>query len=200
MMKTIRINGVDQGVSADNLVFEDFIKDLNKTLNQDSQVISSIKVDGKEISENDEEIIKKTPLGEVGVIEVFTSSPMDLAYETLNTLEQYMDRLIASVERAAIYYRDKNLIAADGYFVKAIDGLDLFVQTIGGIKLALRIGLHQQIAIAEATLVSVMNDLLEAKRQNNYVYMAELLEKELIGNLNEWKAEIFPLFRTWKTA
>lgn len=199
-MKTVRINGVDQEIPSGTLVFEDFLKDLNQGLNENRQVISSIKINGLEITENDEATLKATPVESIGDVEITISNPADLAYETLNTLEQYIDRLVASVDRAAMHYISKNLISGDAYFAKSIDGLDLFVQTIGGIKLALRIGLNTKVALTEATLVSIMNDLLEAKRQNNYVFLAELLQKDLVENLHEWKNEIFTLFRSWKTS
>lgn len=199
-MKTIRVNGVDTQIPAGAAVFDDFIQSLSTTLNQNSQVISSIRINGIEVSETEEASLKTLPIEELGDIEVLTSNPADLAYETLNTLETYIDRLVASVDRAALHYRGKNLIAGDAYFSKSIDGLDLFVQTIGGIKMALRIGLQPKVALSEAALVSIMNDLLEAKRQNNYVFMADLLQKDLVENLNEWKNQVFPFFRSWKTA
>ncbi|MEW6057364.1 MAG: hypothetical protein AB1540_12200 [Bdellovibrionota bacterium] len=194
----IRINGVEQPVSSEQIIFEDFVSDLNKTLNAEQLVISSILVNGREISESDESALKRLPVGDLGDIDVFTAKPQDLAYETLNTLEQYIDRMVISIERAATHYKAKNLITGDAYFAKSIEGLDLFVQTIGGVKLALRIGLNPKIGLTEATLVSIMNDLLDAKRQNNYIFLAELLEKDLVSNLKEWKDDVFPLFRNWK--
>jgi hypothetical protein len=199
-MKTILINGVEQAIGAEATAFGDFLDELNKSLNNESQVISNIRVNGREISENDEAQIKRMPLEQLGVIEVETSNPAELAYQTLDTLEVYIDRLIAGVQRAALHYREKNLITGDNYFSKAIDGLDLFVQTIGGIKLALRVGLNQKVALTEASLVSIMNDLLEAKRANNYIFMAELLEKDLTENLVEWKQKVFPFFKSWKNS
>jgi len=93
-----------------------------------------------------------------------------------------------------------NLVAAESYLAKAIDGLDLFIQTIGGIKMALKFGLNQKVALIEADLVSIMNEILNAKRQNNYIYLSEILSKDLIENLYQWKEVAFPIFRTWKTA
>lgn len=199
-MKTIRINGIEKEVPVGAIIFEEFVSDLNKILNSDSQVISTIRVNGREISETDEQQLSSMPLDQIGDIEVETSSPIDLAYETLGTLEQYIDRLMLSIERASVHYKSKNLITGDAYFGKSIDGLDLFVQTLGGIKLALRVGLNPKVALVEAALVSIMNDLLEAKRQNNYLFLAELLEKDLIENLREWKEQIFPMFRTLRSS
>ena len=198
--RMIKVNGVEEQLPADAAIFSDLITGLNGRLNSERKVIASIRVNGKEVSEEDEASLKTVPLDQMGEIEVETACPADLAYQTLDTLDIYIDRLITSIRNAAIHYRGKNLVAADSYFAKAIDGLDLFVQTIGGVKLALRIGLNTKMALAEAELISVMNDLLDAKRQNNYVYMAELLEKELAGNLLEWKEVIFPILRTLKTS
>jgi hypothetical protein len=197
-MKMIRINGVEQSVQAETLNFEQFLTDLNKSLGTESQVISTIRVNGRELSEAEETQLKLTPVADIEDIEIETANPLELATRTLDTLDQYADRLIASVERAALHYEGKNFISGDTYFVKAIDGLDLFVQTIGGIKLALRIGLNPKVALAEASLVSIMNDLLEAKRNNNYIFMAELLKKDLVENLTEWRTTVFPMLKNWR--
>jgi hypothetical protein len=197
MMKTIRINGVEQTLGSQGNSFDEFMKEINQSVSKERQVISSIRINGREISEADEAKMKTTPLDQLGDIEIATSNPVELAIETLSTLDQYTDRIVASINRAALHYKTKNLLTGDSYFAKAIDALDLFVQTIGGIKLALRVGLNQKLALAEATLVSTMNDLLDAKRQNNYVYLAELLESDLTENLNSWKQEIFPMLRSW---
>lgn len=199
-MKTIRINGVERNFDEGGVLFQDFISGLNNNLNGEKKVISSIRIDGQEITEEDEKKYSQTSIDQLGNIEIEVSSPYELAFETLNTLEQYVDRLIASINRAALLYKEKNLITADAYFVKSIDGLDLFVQTIGGIKLALRLGLNSKVGLIEAELVSIMNDLLDAKRQNNYVFLADLLEKDLIQNLGEWKTTVFPILRSQKTS
>lgn len=194
-MKMIRINGIERELPSESIAFSDYLSNLNQEIEQSNQVISGIRVNGKELSEIEEENLKDQPIESLPELEVVTSNPRDLAYQTLETLEEYTDRIIISIHRAAEYYKQKNFISADTVFAKAIDNLDLFVQTIGGIKLALRVGLNPKLALIEASLISTMNDLLDAKRQNNYVFLAELLEKDLVENLTEWKSEAFPLLK-----
>jgi len=197
-MKMIRINGETREFSTGVALFQDFLGGLNEELKQSNQVIASVKVDGKELSAEEETLLSEIAIDQVGEIEILTASPLDLAYETLNTLDQYVELLMGSVAQAADYYKKKNLISGDTYLAKAIDGLDLFVQTIGGVKLAIRVGLNPKIALIEATLVSIVQDLLETKRQSNYVFLAELLEKDLAENLSEWKTIAFPIFRNYR--
>lgn len=198
--KTIRINGVEKEFIADGIVLEDFLNNLNSTLMDQELVISSLMIDGHEVSEGEETAIRKKNLNEIGNIEIFTANPADLAYETISTLVHYVDRLTVTIQRAAMHYRGKTHVSGDVYFAKAIDGLDLFVQTIGGVKLALKIGMNPKVALTEASLVSIMNDLLEAKRANNYVFLAELLDQDLIENLSEWKDQIFPLMQNFRNS
>lgn len=198
--KTVRINGVEEAIPTGAKIFDEFMTGLNKKLDAERRVISAIRINGQELSEADEQKIATTPLDQMGEIEIDTASPIDLAFQTLSTLDLYVDKLVASIQKASAHYRGKNLVAADAYFAKAIDGLDLFVQTIGGVKLALRVGLNTHLALAEAELISVMNDLLDAKRQANYVFMADLLEKDLTDNLVEWKSKVFPILRNLRTS
>src|SRR5262245_18579591 len=118
-MKTIRIHGVEQEVPTGTVMFEEFITGLNKTLETDKHVISSIRLNGQQISENDEAGLKNMPIDQIGDLQVLTANPADLAYETLNTLDLYIDRLIAGIERAATHYKGKSLITGDSYFAKS---------------------------------------------------------------------------------
>lgn len=195
-----RMNGEEKEFPGKEIKFSDFLMNLSQSLRQSEQVISLIKIDGKEITDEQESFIKDKTMMDLGDVEIFTSSPMELAHETLTTLDQYTAKVVETLQKAADGYRNKNYMAADAYFVRAVDSLDLFIQTIGGIKLALRVGLHTRIALVEASLVSIMNDLLNAKRENNYIFLAELLEKDLVDNLTEWKNDIFPILKNWKVS
>lgn len=199
-MKQIKINGVDQAIETNAELFADLVESVSDYLSKNKQVISKIIIDGKEISEADETKLKTLPVSQIASIDFIASNPFELAQETINTLEVYLEKIIHCVNNSADSYKKKSYITADAYFVRAIDSLDLFVQTIGGIKLALKFGLNQKVALTEVTLVSVMNDLLDAKRQNNYIFLAELLEKDLVENLVEWKTVVFPIFKAVKFA
>lgn len=199
--RSIQINGMKIDVpTIEGQAFGEFIDSINEQISKENLVITRFAIDGKEISEQEQNAIMNESIEKLGEIEFFTSSPTDLAYETLNTLDQYIDRLVSSIDRAALHYREMNVMAAESYLVKAIDGLDLFVQTISGVKMALKVGLNQKVAIAEAELISTMTEILNAKKQNNYVLLADLLNKDLISNMNEWKNVVFPFFRTWKNS
>lgn len=195
-MKTILLNGVEQTLDTDQIPFHKLIDDLNASLAQDSRVISCIKIDGAELTADDQEKLSSTALGTLGAIEIVATSPLELAYETLNTLEAYLERILQNIERAGTMYRSKNYITADSYFLKTVDGLDLFVQTMGGVKATLRVGAHPRINVAEATLISIMNDLLDAKKANNYILLSDLLLTDLTENLKEWRDEVFAVLRT----
>lgn len=199
-MKTILLNGTEKTIDAATVSFDEFVNSLNTSLVNNRQVVSCVKVDGLEITEDDHKKLAQIPIEALGSIEILTSNPQDLALETMTTLEIYIDRIMQNIERTATNYKTKNYVAADAYFERTIDGMDLFVQTISGIKQALRIGANSKVTLTEATLVSIMNDLLEAKRQNNYVFLADLLEQELIENLREWKSIVFPIFRNWRAS
>ncbi len=198
-MKTILINGTQTSIETSQVPLEVVLQEINKSGAPNMVAVSNVKIDGKDIDE-DQQAIFQTNIDSLDEIEIFTSNPADLAQETLSTLELYVDRIMQNIERASQAYTAKNFVTADSYFARCVDGLDLFVQTIGSIKMALRTGLNSKIGLTEATLVSIMNDLLEAKRQNNYVLLADLLEKDLLENLKEWKEVIFPIFINWKTS
>ncbi len=194
-MKTIFINGIETAVDSEQMQLSNLIKNLNQSNASQNQFVSSVVVNGKELSEADQNDVLPRTIGEFESIEVVISNPSTLALETLNTLETYLVKLSDNFKETARAYQDRNLLQADQLFMRAVDGLDLFVQTITGVKGAIRLGLNSKLAIAEATLLSIMNDLLEAKRQNNYTLLSELLSTDLTENFAEWREQVFPLFR-----
>lgn len=194
----IKINGVEEEVPEEAKLGE-FLGAFSEELKKENMVIASLKVNGQEPSADEETQFRSKSFQQLGDVEVFTVRPSDLAYETLSTLGQYVDLLIHSVQKASEGYKKKNYITADAHFSKAIDGLDLFVQTVGGVKLALKVGLDPKIALTEASLVSIMQDLLQAKRQNNYVFLADLLQNDLVENLVEWRDQVFPILNNHGT-
>lgn len=199
-MKTIIVNGIEHQVEHDNIPLDSLLQQINKDLSSSRQVVSNIRINGEELTEEMQGVLSSTDVGSLGAIEVFTSNPAELANETLTTLEIFLERLLGYISASANAYKTKNLIAGDDYFLKTIDGLDLFVQTINGVKLALRISLQPKIALAEATLVSIMGDLLEAKKQTNLFVIAELMENDLTQNLIEWRDDVFPILKNWKSS
>jgi hypothetical protein len=194
-MKTIVVNGVERTIEETGMTFGKLIEDVNQSLAGDARVISTVSVDGTELNAEKQEEMMNADVAALGTIAFVATSPTELAMETLATLEQYIDRIIQNIDRAGQLYKSKNYMAADGYFMKTVDGMDLFVQTMSGIKAAMRVGMNAKVALAEATLISIMNDLLDAKKQNNYVMLSELLLQDLIENMKEWKSTVFPAIR-----
>jgi hypothetical protein len=199
--KNIFINGKKINIELEeNQKISSVIEKINQEISKENLVVTGFEINGQFVAEADHNQYLDESLELFENINFIATTPIDLAYETINTLELYLDRLINSIERAGIHYKNMNLVAAESYLAKAIDGLDLFIQTIGGIKMALKFGLNQKVALIEADLVSIMNEILNAKRQNNYIYLSEILSKDLIENLYQWKEVAFPIFKTWKTA
>jgi hypothetical protein len=195
-MKTIFINGTERIIENEDDSLRKTLSMVNAEFAQNSKVVSGIVIDGQEITEEKQLNLMDQPLNNLGKIEITVSNPSELALETLDTLEAYTDRIIQNINKAGTFYRDKNYISADSYFMKSIDGLDLFVQTIGGVKAALKMGMNAKVALAEATLISIMTDLLDAKKQNNYVMLSELLLQDLLESMTEWKKTVFPALRS----
>jgi hypothetical protein len=194
-MKTIMVNGVERNIEKTSVTLRELMDDVNSSLAADSRIISVVRVDGAEMTPADQEKAQNVTVESLGMIEFMAASPTELAMETLTTLEQYLDRIIQNIDRAGNLYKSKNYMAADGYFMKTVDGMDLFVQTMSGIKAAMKVGMNAKVALAEATLISIMNDLLDAKKQNNYVMLSELLLQDLVENMKEWKGTVFPSIR-----
>src|SRR5690606_6436744 len=91
---------------------------------------------------------------------------------------------VLSSERDARLFEEK--------FLRLLDGLETFAEGVSTARVALRLGLMDQVRLLEADLVSILKDLFEAKKSGRRDYVDRLLTGELPENLREWHDQGIP--------
>lgn len=125
-----------------------------------------------------------------------------LAKETLEILVPYtvqlmelsrdVGRLSRSSARASTTMNEARLHEAE--FLKLIDGLQTFSDTLIGVKQALCIGISPSTELLEVELLSTLQDLLKARELNDHAYYRLILDEHLPEILGEWCIKGIPAF------
>jgi hypothetical protein len=174
-----------------NVLFGEFLNGLNRELAARAQVISVLKIDGQTIDEAHEPDFSMRNLSQVGKIEITTVDQLELAFEALASAKSYIRKLISYCQLNGENYKNGRTKEADKNFVHLVDGLENLTQLVMASQSILRgkyKGIHtndSSLRIAQVRLVSAIEELLPAKKQNDNVMLADILCNELPEALRE---------------
>ena len=178
------VNGVPQQVRFEaQSTFSDFLRQIYATYRSEEALISSLKVDGIELSDQDETAISALPIGEITRIDVVTTHPKVFVEETLQTLRIYAERLKVQCGDIAAKTDPQEL---DRDMVTLLDGLQVMVDTLTHVKAILKVTQDQEIALLEADLLSTLQDLLQARQEGKLEYVREVVRTLLVESIQEW--------------
>ena len=204
-MANLIINGKPYTKDASTL-FGEFLKGLHKDLAIRSQVISVLKINGETVDESRELRYSMLALNQLGKIEITTVDQLELAFEALSSAKTYIKKLITHCRNNGTNYSLGNIKEADGNFVHLIDGLENLTQLIltsQGILRKKYKGIHtndSSLRIAQIRLVSAIEELLPAKKQNDHRLLADILCNELPDALAEMADYGIPVLLRLKTS
>lgn len=190
MLSTIRINGKELAKDA-NMLFGDLVNTLNSELARNQQVISEIKIDGKSVDEELENIISMKQLSQLGRIDFVTSDPLELAFEALRSARAYIKQIIPHCTKAGDLFLKRDLKRAEKEFLDLVNSLDNLTDLLASVQYVLKGKINishtndSSLRIAQVRLISAIHELLPAKTNNDYVLLADVLINELPDALRE---------------
>ena len=204
-MVNLTING-KQHAREDGTLFGDFMNSLNRDLAIRSQVISVIKVNGETIDEAREAGLAMRSLAQLGSIEITTVDQIELAFQGLSSAQAYARKLMTYCRLNGENYKNGKIKEADRNFVDLVDGLENLTQLVMTSQSVLR-GKYRDIhtndsslRIAQVRLVSAIEELLPAKKQNDHVMLADVLCNELPEALQEMADYGIPVLQRLRTS
>ena len=117
-----------------------------------------------------------------------------LAKETLEILVPYTVQLIELSRSVGRLSRVNEAQLQESEFLKLIDGLQTFSDTLIGVKQALHVGISPSTELLEVELLSTLQDLLKARELNDRAYYCLILDEHLPEILAEWCMKGIPAF------
>lgn len=155
-----------------------------------------IQVDGEELPLEAPETLNRS-IADIGTLEIDYIRLDEIVDRNRVNAEEYLEKLIPGIEKAAELFRLGNEQEANQYFLNIIDGMTWFSQVVVVISQAVGIDFNREIFGGNSietrlkTLTDFSNQLLEANKNNDWVLMADLLEYEIQPYYSEW-ADILP--------
>jgi hypothetical protein len=187
----VSINGVEQEES-------DFKGDTLGAI-LDSMVVKTpgsyirrMWLDDKEFPSDDQEALQKKP-SDIGFLEVELSNLKDLVATNLVNALDYLKKLIPGFERAADLFRAGNEQEANKYYLQILDGIDWFSQVVSIImnpdegKMELPDADDENLQVRQEKLTDLMNQMLEANKNQDWVLLADILEYEMTPFYKDWE-------------
>ena len=174
----------------DSVLFGDFIETLHKELASREQIVASIKINGKILDENQEGNLQMHSLGTLGKIEISTDDPVQMAFSALGMARDYINKIIAHSKKTSALYEAKDG-RAEKHFLELVDSLDNLTHLILSVQGVLRTkyktihGNDPSLRIAQVRLVSAVEELVPAKKNNDLALLLDVLSKELPEALAE---------------
>jgi hypothetical protein len=172
------------------------LSSLHGDLAKSGRFIASLRVNGREVADIDEE--SSQHLERIGSIEITTESPLSVAGNIIAEGEKFIEGLQDYLVQTAGHYSSDNQCAGR-YLDETVQGLEWFVQMIGFIEQTLQLDFNQlslngrPVAEYVQRLNSIFQEIVNAQEVSDPVLLADILVYDLVPHLEEWK-EIYTLF------
>ena len=189
-MNPIYLNGIQVTVTiAPDCCFHELLNYLKGQIDPGSALITSVRINGNEVPNTEEQSIASTPVAHLDLIEVFTSHPKEVADETLYDLVEFSKIL----ENLSITSATQiSQVEFQTQFNRLIDGIGTFTEAVSGVKRILKLGLFNSIQALEVNLLNTLRDILKAKEHRQTEYLTQLLSVDLPENLRNWRESGLP--------
>lgn len=196
-MNHFSVNGnevsLPSSIDQAEMKFEQLMARIHKDFVTDTSLISSVSVDGKQISIDEEQNLASRPLAEIDRVEVLTAHPRELAEDTLQTLIPYVSQLKQLSETIGERLWSGEDVQAE--FRTLIEGLEVVADSISSSKQILRVGKFSATEVLEKDLASLLKDLFETMQssgEDTLHFKVEILRRHLPANLQDWATSGIP--------
>jgi hypothetical protein len=193
----LRIDGQEVAWDASALrTFGSVVKEAVRRAAVDRRIVHRLEVDGQEISTRVEREMADRPVEGICDLHVHTTTPAALIGEALDGAIHLSQALRHDIRKVLSSLRAGDLSAAKSLYVSCVESLGTFFELAGAVFNGVRSGAFRLPNRAEgnggelpeppAATTEILQRLLKAHEAENWQAMADLLEKEISPNLEEW--------------
>jgi hypothetical protein len=184
--------------------FGQLLEKLSLRAQDEGGSVLSVKVNGTDVTGRDRSQLDELPLGEVQQLEVNTGDPKVLARATLYSVADFLEKLLTELQSTAELFRLGNSERSAKSFLRCIDGLQVFMHTLESCRRLLGISYElilipssgsaenlTSVAENRRALFSILDSMIEAQSDQDWILLADMIEFELVQALEDWR-EIIP--------
>lgn len=162
------------------------------------RIVHGIEVDGKEISTGAEREMADRSVEEIGELHVRTTTSGALLEEAVDGAIRLSQALRQDIRNVLVSLRAADVSGANSMYISCVESLGTFFQLAGAVFNGVRTGAFllpesasrdgADLPEPPAATTEILQRLLAARREEDWPRMADLLEKEILPNLEEWAA------------
>lgn len=179
--------------------FGELMACLAKRAAREGDSILKVKLNGEDITGKDRTSIDPLPLDQVKEIEIQTGDPQVLARTSLYSVADFLEKLLIQLQDSAELLRVGYSERSNQSYLRCIDGLQVFMHSLESCRRLLGISFELLIVPAgpEGGLISaaenrrhmfeVLDSMIEAQTNQDWVLLSDLLEYELVPVLEDWR-------------
>jgi hypothetical protein len=173
--------------------------------------VLKVKLNGEDITGKDRAVLDLLPLEKIREVEIDTGDPRVLARTTLYSVADFLEKLLQELQQTAELLRLDYSDRSNQSFLRCIDGLQVFSHSLESCRRLLGISFEllfvppnldmDVITVAEnrRRLFEVLDSMIEAQTNQDWILLADLLEYELVPILEDWR-QIIPIILGETTA
>lgn len=189
---------LDGGLAGGNL--QEMLQTLMDSSLTHDRTLTEVRVNGQPYEEARLGAASALDRESIERLEVETLDARQVGLHFLGNAGQYLSTLASAVERVAEMYRVSDEGEASEHYVACLESLQLFMQVLQTTRDALAldfeairtdgISLEQRLE----RLAALVQELLSAQEQEDWVLLADVLQYDLCLQLHDWR-RVMPLIR-----
>jgi len=180
-------------VHGENL--EEILRDIQDN-HVSGSIVGDILVNGKSYQEDVPHAALEISHEEIQTLELTTRSVEEIAWHFIENGQNIVDSLINALPKIVELFRLGDETEANEHYLHFLESMQLLMNMIGYSKQALEINFHHEygnqgsIEQKMERFSEVMSELLRIQEQNDWIYLADILEYELSRELNDLKTTL----------
>lgn len=177
-------------VAGENL--QELLEGLMAARLGDDRTLREVKVNGRPFEAADLGPAQHVGRGQIQRLDVETVSAREVALHFLANSDGYLRAIAASIERVAELFRVGDEASASGHYLNTLESLQLFMQVLQtsrdtlGLNFAQMGPGNQSVDRLLIKLQRLIQELLVAQEQEDWVLLADLLQYDLSEEINRW--------------
>jgi len=174
-----------------NETLENVLEGIKKWVTENKRVITKILLEGKPLEEDKKEKIRRKKVKEFKTLELFTSSPWQLAINALEEIEYHLPRLAESLERVSSLIQEAEYGRAFSLLTNCIDVWDGINNAFKKIEKILALDYNQIFIKGERLkekiekFIRLLEEANKAIKNNDLLTLADILEYEFVPQIKE---------------
>lgn len=178
--------------------FGDVVGEAVRRAAADGRIVHRVEVEGREISTQVEREMAGRPVDGLGEVHVRTTTSGALLGEAIDGAVHLVQALRQDIQGVLSSLRADDVSAANSLYVSCVESLGTFFELAGAVFNGVRTGAFRlrdsaagvglELPEPPAETTEILQRLLAAHKEEDWQRMADLLEREVSPNLEEWSA------------